>query len=375
MGKYFLADIRYQGESAAGEFSLSEWQDNFYVDLQDSETVDIGIDRDLQQKTSRVRLYPRHSGQITLASIAFGGAIAKSSVITVKQSIRNGIDGTPVIQPIQQNYWSDQAIIIQVDVALHDPGNIVESNDLEAEGFILQTLSTQRIQSTGVDVMRLKWLLLTPNKGHYEIELPAIHQRGRGRFRYHLPILKLNIKPLPAYLPPTIPVGSLTVHSEIIKPESQSPGFLLTIQKSGRIPEHVEGLQTLFEGLGLDRLDVEIENRIDASTGRVSRSYQIPLPAWYFAQPNSIQIPYFDTTKGKLEYLQHQLPGIWLAPDYIKIIGGFIILLIIFYAGYRINNLAEKVRLWKRLQLQISQSNSAHQLRRLLLKTQPAKNL
>ncbi|MCK4709454.1 MAG: hypothetical protein KAU21_12620, partial [Gammaproteobacteria bacterium] len=68
MGKYFLADIRYQGESAAGEFNLTEWQDNFYIDLQDSETVDIGIDKELQQKTSRVRLYPRHSGQITLAS-------------------------------------------------------------------------------------------------------------------------------------------------------------------------------------------------------------------------------------------------------------------------------------------------------------------
>jgi len=361
MGKYFLADIRYQGPATDAEFNLSEWSNDFFLSLQNSRML--ALEQGGIEKTASVRLYPRRSGSITLPSIAFAGAIAGASRVTVQRSVRNDIDATPELLPLQSYYWTDQAIFIGVDVALHDVRNRIDVDDFELEGFRVQALKPQRRQQQGRDIIQLQWMLLTPQKGNYQIELPAIHQRGRGRFRYHLPALNLTIKPLPAYLPATIPVGQIDVSSELVREPKQAAMWRISIEKDGYLPPHVEGFQTLFDALGLAAPG---SKETTSQNGRVSLQYQLPVPGWYFASPNTIQIPYFDTRSGQLITLQHRLPVVWQVPSYVYVAGLFLLMIVIFYAGYHLNKVAELVRYWMRFRQQIQQADSAHSLRLLL---------
>ena len=196
MGKFIVAMISYHGEKTPGLPDLSDWEEKFYVDVQGNESFELS-DGWLQSET-RVRLYPRISGKLSLASLALGGAIAKSQQLIVKPLIRNEIDSTPIMQPLQSDYWADQAIMINVDISLYENRNNVVVDDLEIEGFVVRSLKPKRISTEAGDVIRLQWMLLTPSPGNYEIELPSIQQRGRSRFRFYLPKLKLTIRPIPA---------------------------------------------------------------------------------------------------------------------------------------------------------------------------------
>ncbi|MBC8209992.1 MAG: hypothetical protein H8E21_02915 [Gammaproteobacteria bacterium] len=364
MGKYFLADIRYRGEPTDAEFNLSEWTAEFHLSAHNRQTL--ALENGGIQKSLSVRLYPRHSGQLTLASIAFAGVIAESTSVTVEPSIRNLIDATPRLQPLRDFYWSDQAIMIQLDVALHDPRNRVDADEFELEGFRVQALKPQRLSSAEGEFVRLQWMLITPSKGHVEIELPAIYQRGRGQFRYHLTQQILHIKPLPAYLPATIPVGQISVHSELQRIRNQPAWWRIDIKKIGYLPPQLEGLQEFIDSLGIDPDRVEIEQTHNSESGDAELRYRIPVPEWYFARPDRITFPYFDTETSQLNTLSHTLPVIWQVPPYMLVASLFLLMIVMFYAGYRLNKVAEQIRHWRRLRRHIKQADSAHSLRRLL---------
>ncbi len=373
MGKFIVATISYHGDKDPGSPNLSEWHEKFYVDLQHSDLSTLP-DGQIQAET-RVRLYPRVSGQLTLDSLALGGAIAKSHQLNVKPLIRFDIDATPVVLPLQPGYWTDQAIIISVDVALVEKRNNVVVNDFELDGFVVRSLKPQRLQLVTGDVIRLQWMLLTPRHGIYDIELPSIQQRGRSRFRFYLPKIRLNVKPVPAYLPATVPVGNLRIQSELVEEKNEAPLWLLKIENNGRLPGHVEGLQEFLDLKGIVSTDVFIEQLIGEETAMVSRVYEMKIPQWNLFSSNELKLAYFNTITGRLETLQHRFPGHWNIPRYARIISVYIFVLVFFYVANRVDKLAQRVRSWLRFRSTIRQSSTGNQLRKVLLKQSSSKNL
>ncbi len=373
MGKFIVATISYQGDKDPGSPNLSEWHEKFYVDIRQSELSTLPGGR--LQSDTRVRLYPRVSGPLTLDSLALGGAIAKSQSINIKPLIRHDIDATPVVRPLQPVYWADQAIILSVDIALVEKRNNVVVNDFELDGFGIRALKPQRLQLETGDVVRLRWMLLTPHHGIYEIELPSIQQRGRSRFRFYLPKIRLNIKPVPAYLPATVAVGNLRVHSLLVEEKNEQPSWLLKIENSGRLPDHVEGVQAFLESKGIASTDVVIEQLIDEQSATVSQLYKIKIPDWNLTSSNELQLAYFNTTTGRLEYLQHSLPGYWNIPRYARIMIVYIAVLVFFYVANRVDKLAQRVRSWLHFRSTIRQSSTGNQLRKVLLQNSSSKNL
>ncbi len=372
-GKYILATISYRGDSNPGELNLSEWRESFHVENQQVELTEL-VDGQIQSDTS-VRLYPRFQGQLTLSSLAYGGAISASQQLTILPSIRNNIDSSPVLHSVQQNYWTDQAIMITVDIALHEKSNEIVVNDFVNDLFVVRTLKPERMINPSADVIRLQWMLLTPDKGVYQLELPSIQQRGRGRFRYYLPAVTLNIRPLPAYLPVTIPVGNIRVQSDVIKEDNKPASWLVVIDNSGRLPDHIEGLQTFLDKLKIAGQDVIIENKADKHSDKVSRRLLIKIPEWHLTQDNELELEYFDTTSGRLQVLKHSLPAVWRIPGYAWITIICFLLTVIIYTAYRVYKLALKIRQWRRFRSTIDQSTSANQLRKLMLQTNTSKNL
>ena len=373
MGKFIIATIEYRGDKYPADVNLSEWHETFYVDRQDAELSEMPNGQ--KQSVTRVRLYPRVSGNLELSSLALGGAIAKSQQVIVQPSVRNNIDATPVLHPVLPAYWTDQAIRLTVDVALHDEGNNVIANDFESEDFLVRTLKPERLKTSTGSVIRLQWVLLTPHKGIYNIELPSIQQRGRARFRYYLPKLKLNIKPLPAYIPATVPVGRINVSSELVNEKNQPALWELKIENSGRLPSHIEGVQTFFDQLEIPNKNISIKNQINSLTGKVTRTFEIQIPDWNLGYVNEIEITYFDTTTGRLEILKKPLPKYFNVPKHVLTSVILIVILLFFYIANRIDKLAEQIRNWHHFRLSIQQSKTGHQLRKILLTKSYAKSL
>ncbi|MBT4193222.1 MAG: hypothetical protein HOB14_03025 [Gammaproteobacteria bacterium] len=373
MGKFIVAMISYQGEKNPGLPDLSDWEGKFYVDVQGNESFELP-DGQLQSET-RVRLYPRVSGNLSLASLALGGAIAKSQQLIVKPLIRNDIDSTPIIRPLQADYWADQAIMIQVDVSLYEKRNNVVVNDFEIDGFVVRSLKPQRINAEAGDVIRLQWMLLTPSPGHYEIELPSIQQRGRSRFRFYLPKLKLSIKPIPAYLPATVPVGRHSVNSDLVYSKNMPASWLLRIENKGRIPAQVEGLQDFFEQKGIASDDVNIDHQIDDRSSKVVQLYEIKIPNWNLWSANEVNLAYFNTATGRLEFLEHTLPRFWNIPKYAQHGLIYLLMLIFFYVANRIDKFAQNVRDWRKFRMLLQQSSTGNQLREGLLNNVSFKHL
>lgn len=370
MGKFIIATITYHGSSPPAAIDLSQWQDDFYLDRNDPEIV-VNENNQLQQQT-HARLYPRHSGDITLDAIAAGGAIAYPRHVQVRPAIRNGIDATPKLLALKTEYWADEAIDIQIDVALHDQRNNVVASDFEPEFFDSLRLPDQPIDSTQQPAIRLHWQLLSARKGDYWLELPSIVQRGRGRFRFYLPKLKLHIKPLPAYLAPTVPVGQPKVTVAIKTIENQEI-LQLSIQNRGRLPDGLQGFSDFLQAMGIDESTV-ISTDI-AQQGIITRIKQIPLPTWLWPRQIDYRLNYFDSAAGQLKTLQQPLPWLWHAPRGFYWLMILLATLLMFLGMNRLDRWAARWRKRYRLRQQLLRAKNPAQLRKSLIDSADVKTL
>ena len=370
-GKFLLAKIIYRGVKTPGALDLSQWREDFFIDRNDPE-ISTSADGQVEVDIS-ARLYPRRSGDLILQAIALGGAIARPAHVLVAAPIRNGVDATPKLRALKSYYWADQAIDIVIEAPLHDARNEIVADDFVAENFSVVRLPDRRIKTAQGESVLLHWRLLSARKGFHSLELPTIQQRGRGRFRFHLPKLSLRIKPLPAYLPPTVIVGQPMLTSSLQQNGEQAKILQIEITNHGRLPTQPEGMAELFQSLGVE--ESAIESRDEIREGVARRIYRIQLPTWFAPQRAEINLAYFNSESGRLENLHHRTPWLWRLPRYMTWLGLLIALLALIFIFYRIDQLAERLRQRHRLRQQIRQSANAHQIRRLLLQYSQTKTL
>ena len=245
MGKYLTLQIVYEGESAVGSADLRQWIDDFHIDVRDTTTENLlsGAIRTTQQ----LRLYPRAVGDTVLERIALGGAVAGPLRVTVAPTVRNGIDGTPRRIPLPDQVWQGQTFEIGVDAALMHPSNQIALDDAVLPGFDPQPLPRQTDSRNGVDVVRLRWRVTALQPGRHRLELPPIEQRGRGRWRFFLRAPEVRIVPLPSYLPPSVPVGKVTLESALLD-DGARHFWEVIVRNRGRLPDASYGLRAALAG-------------------------------------------------------------------------------------------------------------------------------
>ncbi len=368
MGKYLNLHIVYEGESAVGSADLQQWADDFFIDVRGSDTENLlsGSIRTTQQ----VRLYPRATGEAVLERIALGGAVAGPLRVTVVPAVRNGIDGTPRWLPLPERVWQGQAFEIAVDMALMHPSNHIALDDVVLPGFDVQPLPRQTDSRDGVEVVRLRWRVTALDPGGHRLELPPIEQRGRGRWRFHLRVPEIRVVPLPSYLPPSVPVGKVTLESALVRGDGQQY-WQVYIRNRGRLPDASYGLRAALAGAAgtdPDRLGVaEVET--DPETGIASQRYQVPLPEWSFGWGDgpAITVRYFDTGAGQLTETTTRLPPAWRMPTYAALVLSLVSLLLLAASGALLLRTARRWLARRKFRQQVDLAGDAHALRRLLV--------
>lgn len=370
MGKFLKVEIIYEGETDPGGPELGLWDTDFHVDARnrESEPLASGAIR----STLALRLYPRAVGEKVLDRIALGGAVAGPLRLRVVPSVRDDIDITPQWLPVPQRVWQGQAFEIGVDLPLAHPSNRVAAEDPALDEFEVQALPPVYREHAKTALIALRWRLVARQAGHFSIELPAIEQRGRGRWRYYLRSPLVAVRPLPAYLPPGVPVGLLEMQTGLVRSDGER-FWEVTVANRGPLPEAVYGLRSaLAERARRDPETVQIAPvELDSATGIHRQRYRVAVPDWSLGWGRGplLTLLYFDVLQGRLLRLQGRLPAVW------QVSRPLALALMAFAAAVLAGLLVIFWRAWRRLRAirlfrgRLRQAADAHELRRLLLES------
>ncbi len=368
MGKYLTATFTYEGSTKPELIDLELWQTHFYIEQKDPDFSQISPNS--ITSITKAKLYPRKTGTISLDAIAQGGSFVKPRQITILPSIRNAIDATPQVHSIQPKFWADEPIIINIDVPLHYARNEVIAKEWLLNGFNISPLPTIKIKNN----VQLKWLIYTPSKGVYSLELPAIVQRGRGRFRYHSPKLQFTVKPLPAYLPSSVATGNMTISSQILSKGGQKL-MQITFKKKGYLPQNIEGFQRFINDLSSNELALNIQTAESIDQGITTRQILITLPNRLWGQNLKLNVSYFNTQTGHLDTIEHQLPTVYTLPKQAQYFIIALSLIAVLFSLKLLNQAANKWRQQNTLKQRIRQAQTPQALRSILLSIHQSKTL
>jgi len=184
----------------------------------------------------QLKLYPRQVGKLTMPVLSLAGIQSKPHSILVKPGINKSRTGDINIKrdikisstrPLER-----QQVVIEMKVPTTDAFVSLRAEEPNIPGFEVFTLpeNTEIIQRNGTEytVLRIGWALFSLSAGQYNIDIPPIEYRksGQNLRTYFLPKQNLNVKALPPYIPPTMPVGKINIASALKSDELHFPDTL-----------------------------------------------------------------------------------------------------------------------------------------------------
>lgn len=116
--------------------------------------------------------------------------------------------------------WQRQQVVVALEVASPEAFFTLEAETPKRAGFDITALpvTARREIIEGVEhtVRRIGWAVFPYADGAHTLSLPAVRYVRGGRIRERLtpPPVHLQVQALPRYLPPTVPVGEVTVTAE-----------------------------------------------------------------------------------------------------------------------------------------------------------------
>jgi len=303
-GKFILIDIVFIGDLVPQDPNLKKWEVDFHIDYRDLDVIN--LKDGLVKTTTTLRLFPRTKGKKILGSIVIEDAISVPQAINVLPLEREGIDGSLKLSVITKEVWQGELFDIVVDVPYLHPSNRIVVGEFDNKKIDVVSIKEKQISMDGISFKRIHWKLRSNSQGLLSLELPVIKQRGRGRWLYYLPHLEINVLPIPAYLPATVPIGFLSIESFVDENKGKL-NWVISVLNEGQKTENVYGMVTALA----DLTSISPEEII-----QVDNIYTVSVPVWSWGWGNSNQlhIRYFDTKLGKLVLLSHHLPAVWSVP-------------------------------------------------------------
>ncbi len=372
-GQYLRATLRYHGPKVLRKIDLKPWRQLVLVSFDDA-YIDEDEDGNPVQ-ILQLRLYPRKTGALQLPPLKLGAAQSRAREINISPpEIKNSAIKLDW-QLSTSSPWQREAVLLRVQLYTRDYAAHIKLDLLENPQFLSRVLKTERhVLADGSYRFDAGWIFYPMDSGLLELDLPAVRYQiaGSDRRQFYLPLQKLQVKPLPNYLPPTLPVGKLDVQSEIIDDEKFGKQWQLNIKTDALIPYGVPELDTQLAAFSKkDIANVEIKyTQQSAYSEYGDRSvYLSPLPDWLlpFGSDLKLSLRFFDTETGRLSEVSHDLPRRWNMPGWAWwLTAAFSLLAGIFV--FRIMQswlLSQTKRL--RLHHQLRSAENVKQMRRMIL--------
>ena len=362
---------------------FSSWQQDFVL----PRDYDLSIADDNRSQRLRMQLYPLHRGQFELPALSFLNQTSNTMRIDVTEARdaknRSPIDFTCKVP--NNTPWQQQQVIVACSITMRNAYAVftqptdnltgVQVLPMQAQQHVVhETLETQTRYQLG-------WVLIPTQAGKLHVQLPPIQyvRDGVVSHQFYVPPLDLNVQTLPAWLPGTIPVGTVSVVNYSLPQAWLSTSVLshvqLQLQLAGMAPDLIPAYpQQLRSDSTMQYYSAQQQllTRIDSNGIQHRLTYDIPLVAKHLGiyRLPALRLQYFDPASGTLKTAEIHGPSIIILNTWLKV------LLLLFAAGVLIwlvrYLLQWLTQYWRRYQTyrlalqQLPRSNSLPAIRQVM---------
>lgn len=335
------------------------------------------------------KLYPRQIGNYLLPELIFSGIKSNHKNISVLKGVVKSRSGSKsIVREVSlpsAEIWERQQVLIEVKFTTPETFVTLNTEIIKIPGFEVFPVPTKSVKvsqdGSELSAISIGWILFPLVAGQYNLELPSIEyqQSGRTLRTYYLPKQKLNIKALPPYVPPTMPVGKIGISSSLREQELLSPSELsywdITLTGDGVSPNWMPSvIRQLKSNSNIDFFSTDSirESKIQKNVLQSQVVHLVPFKALGNGKLELpvIQAQYFDPTTGKIIRISHHPEQAFvLSMTWRFFIGGLLSLLIIFMGRYfyrEISALQKRRRLHQAALSQITQATSFFDVRNSL---------
>lgn len=277
-----------------------------------------------------------------------------------------------------QQVWQRQQVLITLEVNTNDPFSRLEIDDFQQKGFSIIPYELQRTETKESTQLVIKWVIFPFVAGTQNLELPRVRYRpNSGRIKIlDLKELSIQVRRLPVYVPPTMPVGKINLQS------TWSESWLTTTN-------NLLEWQIMLDGIGVAKQTMPPVTRQIMSTDSLQilpiqsfqkapktergitnkLHYKIPLKATKsgkLALPK-VEIQYFEPLSGKLQMASLSPPFVlslnkwllWLIALLILFVAVVLFILLVYF----LKQALRKSALRKNILNQLSQATNYQQVR------------
>jgi len=351
----YLKIIGEELKTDLSKLSLHSLNKEFVLDSKDLDTEIVkqtnGDDKQknktsIRRQTLSLKLYPRQTGELLIPSFTIDKHHSTEKTIIILDAITDGKIISIDWKLMTSEAWQREQIVISLALTTPEEYATIKLAKQSVDGFEITPLPVNREwiedDQGGKSTITAGWSLLPLKSGNMEIDLPAIeyHLSGVIRRNFYLPKIKLAIRPLATYLPPTIPVGKLNIESSItptgilntndlaywnisIESKSLTPYWLPPVLRQIKSNDNILFFPaTSKRSMHPDSKGVH---------GRVNHTIPFkPLSNGLINLP-ALKIQYFDPITGRLESITHQTKRPISIGTATRILAIFIFLVVLLY--------------------------------------------
>lgn len=325
LGLPLRADLyAVDAERKIGDVDWDSLRDDFAVSLLDS-GEDISDPRWPARRVQhvRARLYPRRTGTLNIAAIQLGDMTTSPRTVQVLPG--STVDGRidVDVQVSSHQVWQRQQLLVSMTISTPDKFASLQTDPPGHDAAEIHVLPPTRVfNPDGGSTLRIGWSIFPLQSGAQTLFLPAVDYRLGGKVmrKYYLPPISIEVKPLPVYLSPTMPVGRVSIESlldpgVLMQPgnlgywhirltgEQVAPGWMPPVLRQVKAADDIQFLPSSTE-----RDIAYSDNGIEA---HVTHSLPFKLTANGATELPALEIQYFDPDSARLITVRSIAQPLW----------------------------------------------------------------
>ena len=372
-------------EGDLDQLDLAPLREHFGVIVRDGpDWVDDKRWPDSAVQRMRLRLYPRETGELSLPALQLGDLRGPARSVVVREARHDGGALRFRATLSTRRPWQRQQLILWAEVSgAEDFASLSLDPDWHPAGFEVVPLPPRTSAPTpGKErVLGIGWALFPSTPGEHLLAFPSIDYRLGGGIerRFYPPLQRVRVKPLPPYVPPTLPVGRLRLTSHV-EPAGPLPAgslawWTLELRADGLTPRWLPSpRQWMHSGEDVAFFTAEVTRRMrpdrDGVHGEMTvRQPLKPLGFGRLALPEP-RIDYFDPVSGRLERLVYRPPRPWIYHPTGLLLALFPILvgigILVARLGARLTHGRQRRQARRRLLCELATQQDPHRIRAAL---------
>ena len=271
---------------------------------------------DHQQK--RITLYPRNKGSFFIPALTFFNSTTETIPIEVVHA-KDLKDNTPIgvttsISTLAP--WKKQQVLVKTEITTKASIVVFNTDNASSEhsDIVPLAISSQPITINNKEWTRhvLGWSIYPKQKGNHQLALPSINlvRDGVTTHRFYPPLLNLEVKALPIYIPSTMPVGrlNLSVTSKATSPIILNSLGNIKIKLSGdsanatNLPSLTSQLKS-SKAISVYPAEISSQHRNTLQGTRIDTVYDVNFKMKQQGRHSfdDINLSYFDPVSGTIE--------------------------------------------------------------------------